>query len=61
MSNAPDSHALLDVCRRHLISETDDKLGDLLDRDDILVRLLGRRLLSHGLGERGGLSIGVWS
>lgn len=59
--NAPDSHALLNICRRDLISETDDELCDLLDRDDVLVRLLGRGLLAHGLSEGRRLGVGVWS
>ncbi len=32
----PDTHALFDVSGRHFLAETDHKLGDLFDIDDVL-------------------------
>jgi len=45
--DGPDAHALLDVGRRDAVSEGDDKLGDLLDVDDVLVLLVGVGLLAR--------------
>lgn len=35
MSASPDSHALLDVSRGHLVAQVHHKLGELLDVDDV--------------------------
>lgn len=36
----PDSHTLFDICGCYAIRQSNDKLGDLLDVDDILVLLI---------------------
>lgn len=60
--DSPDTHTLLDIGRRHLVAKTNDKLGNLLDVDDVLVALL-LLWLSTGaaerLGERGRARRGV--
>jgi hypothetical protein len=43
------AHALFDICGRHALAEVDDKLGDLLDVDDIFA-LLGVLVVLYYLG-----------
>ena len=40
--DVPDAHALLNVGRRHAVAERDDKLGDLLNVDQVARLVLGR-------------------
>ena len=41
----PDSHTLLNICRRHPLTKPDDELSNLLDIDNVF-RLLVRALLT---------------
>ena len=40
--DVPDAHALLNVGRRHAVAERDNKLGDLLNVDQVPRLVLGR-------------------
>jgi hypothetical protein len=73
-SNSPYSHALLDICRAHSLSQVDDELGDLLDVDDVFALLrvllilddlgascdLKRLLLGHPLSVGGDIPEMWW-
>jgi len=55
-TDSPNPHPFLNIRRRDLVSQPNDKLGDLLDVDDILVALLYSRSCcwsTERLGEGG--------